>query len=85
MLSSSTPSPSTLSPPTANQPPANPNAPLPGYGNLTPCLLSPGTIRRTERLRPRRPVRCPRQPRQRTTSAAPSLKSYRPLVLNHPE
>jgi hypothetical protein len=29
-----TPSPPTPSPPTPNQPPANPNAPLPGYGNL---------------------------------------------------
>ena len=28
------------SPPTPNQPPANPNAPLPGYGNLAPAYLS---------------------------------------------
>ena len=31
-----TPSPLTPSPPAPNQPPANPNAPLPGHGNLAP-------------------------------------------------
>ena len=31
------------SPPAPNQPPANPNAPLPGYGNLAPaCVPPPG-------------------------------------------
>ena len=36
-----TPSPQTLSPPTPNQPSANLNAPLPGYGNLTPAYVVP--------------------------------------------
>jgi hypothetical protein len=36
-----TPSPPTPSPPTPNQPPANPNAPLPGYGNLSPAYVVP--------------------------------------------
>jgi hypothetical protein len=42
--SPSTPNPPTPSPPTPNQPPANPNAPLPGYGNLAPCLRSPDLV-----------------------------------------
>jgi hypothetical protein len=36
-----TSSPLTPSPPTPNQPPANPNAPLPGYGNLAPAYVVP--------------------------------------------
>jgi capsular polysaccharide biosynthesis protein len=32
---------STPSPPKPNQPPANPNAPLPGYGNLAPTYVVP--------------------------------------------
>ena len=36
-----TPSPPTPNPPAPNQPPANPNAPLPGYGNLAPAYVPP--------------------------------------------
>jgi hypothetical protein len=36
-----TPSPPTPSPLTPNQPPADPNAPLPGYGNLAPDYAAP--------------------------------------------
>jgi hypothetical protein len=41
MPSLPTPSPLTPSPPTPNQPPANPNAPLPGYGNLASADVVP--------------------------------------------
>jgi hypothetical protein len=52
-----------------------------------PCLLvrspdlvralRPSAIRRNARRRPRRPASCPRQPRQRSTSAAPSCARHR--------
>jgi hypothetical protein len=35
------PSPPSPSPTTPNQPPANSNAPLPGYGSLTPACVAP--------------------------------------------
>jgi hypothetical protein len=80
-----TPSPPTPSPQMPNQAPANPNAPLPGYGNLAPACGVPtwhapprsSAIRRNARRRPRRPLRCPRQPRQRSNSAAPSYARHR--------
>jgi hypothetical protein len=80
-----TPSPPTPSPPTFNQPPASPNAPPPDNGNLAPiyeapCLVRaprPSAIRRNARRLPRRPVRFPRQPGQRSTSAAPSFARHR--------
>ena len=53
-------------------PPANPNAPLLGYGNLAPAYVVP-----TWYAPLARPVRCPRQPRQRSTSAAPSCARHR--------
>jgi len=53
--------------------------------HLSPCLRSPDLVcaprssatRRNARRRTRRPVRCPRQPRQRPTLAAPSCARYR--------
>jgi hypothetical protein len=77
---SPTPSPPTPSPPAPTQPPANPNAPLPGYGNLAAAYVVPtwyAPQRRNAHRRPRRPLRFSRQPRQRSTSAAPSYARYR--------
>jgi hypothetical protein len=56
--------------------------PVPGNPdvNLTPpCLRSPDFVRAprpSAKRRTRRPVRCPRQPRQRPTTAAPSCARH---------
>jgi hypothetical protein len=77
-----TPTPPIISPPTPNQPPTNPSTLLPGYENLAPAYdlvraPHPTATRRNARRRPRFLVRCARQPRQCSTSAAPSCARHR--------